>query len=68
MSKLDGMSSDEDRLHAMLSEGFWGVEIDLNGRPCGPYEAAFQIMQQYVHNAWKLRNACAHPVGEDGVD
>ena len=68
VSKLDSMSSDEDRLHAMLSEGFWGVEIDLNGRPCGPYEAAFQIMQQYVHSAWKLRNACAHPVGEDGVD
>ena len=66
MAKLDSMSSDTDKLHAMLSEGFWGVHTSSDGKPCGPYEAAFRIMQKFVHSAWKLRNACAHPAAAEG--
>jgi len=58
---LDG-KSDEEKLHSMLNEEFWGVDVDEeSGLVYGPFKHAFKCIAKYVSAAWKVRNALAHP-------
>ena len=58
---LDG-KSDEEKLHSMLNEEFWGVDVDEeSGLVYGPFKHAFKCIAKYVAAAWKIRNAYAHP-------
>ena len=58
---LDG-KSDEEMLHSMLNEEFWGVDVDEeSGLVYGPFKHAFKCIAKYVAAAWKIRNAYAHP-------
>ena len=58
---LDG-KSDEEKLHSMLNEEFWGVDVDEeSGLVYGPFKHAFKCIAKYVAAAWKVRNALAHP-------
>jgi len=59
---LDG-KSDEEKLHSMLNEEFWGVAVDEeSGLVYGPFKHAFKCMAKYISAAWKIRNAHAHDV------
>ena len=43
MSILDG-KSDEEKLHSMLNEEFWGVDVDEeSGLVYGPFKHAFKL-------------------------
>ena len=54
--------SDEEKLHSMLNEEFWGVDVDEeSGLVYGPFKHAFKCIAKYVSAAWKIRNAYAHP-------
>jgi len=54
--------SDEEKLHSMLNEEFWGVDVDEeSGLVYGPFKHAFKCVAKYVSAAWKVRNALAHP-------
>ena len=54
--------SDEEKLHSMLNEEFWGVDVDEeSGLVYGPFKHAFKCIAKYVAAAWKIRNAYAHP-------
>ena len=56
---LDG-KSDEEKLHSMLNEEFWGVDVDEeSGLVYGPFKHAFKCIAKYVAAAWKIRNAYA---------
>ena len=55
--------SDEEKLHCMLDERFWGIEEDEEGCICGAYKHAFAGLAQYVSDAWRLRNRFAHVSG-----
>ena len=58
---LDG-KSDEEKLHSMLNEEFWGVDVDEeSGLVYGPFKHAFKCIAKHVAAAWKIRNAYAHP-------
>jgi len=58
---LDG-KSDEEKLHSMLDEEFWGVDVDEeSGLVYGPFKHAFKCIAKYVAAAWKIRNVHAHP-------
>jgi hypothetical protein len=55
--------SDEEKLHCMLDEKFWGVDVDEeSGLHYGPFKHAFKCMAKYVSAAWKERNVHAHAV------
>ena len=55
--------TDEEKLHSMLDEEFWGAAVDEEfGLVCGPFKHAFKCLAKYVSDAWKLRNIFAHPV------
>lgn len=55
--------SNEEKLHCMLDEKFWGVDLDEeSGLHYGPFEHAFKCMAKYVSAAWKERNVHAHAV------
>ena len=55
--------SDEEKLHSMLDESFWGAALDdESGLVYGPFEHAFACMAKYVSSAWRERNVFAHPV------
>ena len=54
--------SDEEKLHSMLNEEFWVVDVDEeSGLVYGPFKHAFKCIAKYVSDAWKIRNAYAHP-------
>ena len=59
---LDG-KSDEEKLHSMLNEEFWGVDVDEESGLVvyGPFKHAIKCIAKYVAAAWKIRNAYAHP-------
>ena len=58
---LDG-KSDEEKVHSMLNEEFWGVDVDEeSGLVYGPFKHAFKCIAKYVAAAWKIRNAYGHP-------
>ena len=60
-NQMDG-KSDEEKLHSMLNEEFWGVDVDEeSGLVYGPFKHAFKCIAKYVAAAWKIRNAYAHP-------
>ena len=41
---MDG-KSDEEKLHSMLNEEFWGVAVnEESGLVCGPFKHAFSCM------------------------
>ena len=48
--------SDEEKLHSMLNEEFWGVDVDEeSGLVYGPFKHAFKCIAKYVSAAWKIR-------------
>ena len=58
---LDG-KSDEEKLHSMLNEVFWGGDVDEeSGLVYGPFKHAFKCIAKYVSAAWRIRNAYARP-------
>ena len=51
-----------EKLHSMLNEEFWGVDVDEeSGLVYGPFKHASKRIAKYVSAAWKVRNALAHP-------
>lgn len=64
MAKTD----EEEKLHSMLDENFWGADVDEeSGLVYGPFKHAFCCLAKYISDAWKLRNSLAHPVQVDVV-
>jgi hypothetical protein len=54
---------EEERLHSMLDEKFWGVDVDEeSGLVYGPFKHAFSCLAKYISAIWKMRNVFAHPV------
>jgi hypothetical protein len=55
--------SEEEKLHSMLDEKFWGADVDEeSGLVYGPFTHAFSCLAKYVCAAWKMRNVYAHPI------
>jgi hypothetical protein len=60
--KLDAMQDQQQKLHSMLSEQFWGIEAkDGEHNVPGPFVHAFDCLARYVAAAWRIRNCIAHP-------
>jgi hypothetical protein len=54
--------SEEEKLHSMLDEKFWGADISEEpGLVYGPFTHAFSCLPRYASAAWQMRNVCAHP-------
>jgi hypothetical protein len=54
---------EEEKLHSMLDEKFWGVDVDEeSGLAYGPFKHAFSCLAKYISAIWKMRNVFAHPV------
>ena len=60
---------EKEKLHCMLDEKFWGVNIDEeSGSVEGPFVHAFDCVSKYVSSAWALRNRYVHGYDDDDDD